>query len=371
MSKIIDRTGSGSALTAAENDANLSSLSGINESQTGTTYTVTIDDQNRTIELSNASPVTVTLTLLSTITGALHTDDFRVILKNIGAGVVTINTNVADTFDDTTTSITLNQYDAVEIQSSSTATIWNKIRFYDDDAPTLTGTETFTNKTLTSPTVNTPTINGSQLDATGDELDVLDGVTGGTVTASKGVVVDANKTVDDLGVTALRADTLTADTTNGDLAVSRNGTGDFTVDGVPIYGLVMANTPVSLFTNTSISPVSQTAVDITSTRETIQTAQSLPDVVAQKAIIMVQINVTPNAANGLSNVLAGEGDETLGAPAHLVAKVGTNNDGANFADINQITVNLASGEIFDYAVTQSGTAPASRNVEMILVGWYV
>ena len=54
MSKIIDRTGKGSALTTAEFDANYDSLSGINEAQTGTTYTVTIDDQNRTIEFSNA-----------------------------------------------------------------------------------------------------------------------------------------------------------------------------------------------------------------------------------------------------------------------------------------------------------------------------
>jgi hypothetical protein len=190
MSKIIDRTGSGSALTAAENDANLSSLSGINEAQTGTTYTVTIDDQNRTIEHSNASAVTVTLTLLSTITGALHTDDFRVIHKNIGAGVVTINTNVADTFDDTTISITLNQYDCVEIQSSSTATIWNKIRFYDDNAPTLTGAETFTNKTLTSPTLTSPALgtpaSGVLTNCTGTAA----GLTAGTVTTNANLTGD-------------------------------------------------------------------------------------------------------------------------------------------------------------------------------------
>lgn len=167
MSKVLD-SATGAALTAAQNDSNLSSVSGINEIQSGTTHTIDIDDQNKTIEYSNASAVTVTLTLLSTITGATHTDDYRVILKSLGAGGVTINTNVADTFDDTSTSITLAQYDCVEIQSSNTATIWNKIRFYDDDAPTLTGTETFTNKTISGGANNLDSVVATTSGATVD-----------------------------------------------------------------------------------------------------------------------------------------------------------------------------------------------------------
>lgn len=158
MSKVLDRIGVGAALSAVQHDANLSSFCGINEQQTGATYTVTVDDQNRTLEISRGTAVTITLDLLATIIAALHTDDFRVIIKNIGAGVVTINTDAADTFDDTSTSITLAQYDCVEIQTSNTSTIWNVIRKYVADAATKTGTETFTNKTLTSPTLNSATL---------------------------------------------------------------------------------------------------------------------------------------------------------------------------------------------------------------------
>ena len=143
MTKIIDRTGKGSALTAAENDANLSSLSGINESQTGTTYTVTIDDQNRTIELSNASAVTVTLTAIATIAAALHTDDFKVTLINIGAGTVTVNRSSTDTFNGGGTSVTLATDEWITIQTDSTGAIWNIV-----------------NGNYTSIALTTPVING-------------------------------------------------------------------------------------------------------------------------------------------------------------------------------------------------------------------
>jgi len=126
MSKILDRTGLGAAISADQNDSNLDSLSGINESQTGTSYTVTIDDQNRTIEFSNASPVAVTLTLISTIVAALHTSDFKVTLKNIGAGTVTV-TPTTDTFDDGDASKTLEQYEHMTIQTDSAQTAWNII----------------------------------------------------------------------------------------------------------------------------------------------------------------------------------------------------------------------------------------------------
>ena len=61
MSKIIDRTGKGASISQSENDDNLSSLSGINAPITATTHTIDIDDQNDTVEYSNASPIAVTL----------------------------------------------------------------------------------------------------------------------------------------------------------------------------------------------------------------------------------------------------------------------------------------------------------------------
>ena len=97
MTKIIDRTGKGSALSLADNDANLDSLSSITESITGP-YTVTIDDQNRLLQISSASAVPITLTAISTIITSLHTTSFRTIIKNIGAGLVTITCGGTDTF---------------------------------------------------------------------------------------------------------------------------------------------------------------------------------------------------------------------------------------------------------------------------------
>ena len=59
---------------------------------------------------------------------------------------------------------------------------------------TLTGSETFTNKTLASPVFTTQLSIGSAV-INEAELETIDGVTAGTVAASKAVVVDANKDI--------------------------------------------------------------------------------------------------------------------------------------------------------------------------------
>lgn len=127
MSKVLDRAGLGADISSSQNDSNLSSLSGINEAQTATSYTMTIDDQNRTIEHSNASAIAVTLTAISTINSALHTDDFKCTHKNIGAGLVTLTCGGSDTFDDGATTLTLTIGQSVDIQTDSTGAIWNVI----------------------------------------------------------------------------------------------------------------------------------------------------------------------------------------------------------------------------------------------------
>ena len=126
MAAIITRTGKGAAITQSENDSNLDSLCGINEPQTGTTYTVVAADQNSTIEFSNAAPVVATLALISTIIAANDTSDFQVSLKNIGAGTVTV-TPTTDTFDDGSATKVLAQYEWITIQTDSTQSLWNII----------------------------------------------------------------------------------------------------------------------------------------------------------------------------------------------------------------------------------------------------
>jgi len=126
MAKVVTRTGKGAAITQSENDSNLDSFCGINESQTGTTYTVDESDQNNIIELSNASTVTVTLTLISTLISAIDTSDFAVTLKNIGAGSVVV-TPTTDTFDDGDAAKTLAQYEWLTIQTNNGQDRWNVI----------------------------------------------------------------------------------------------------------------------------------------------------------------------------------------------------------------------------------------------------
>jgi hypothetical protein len=127
MTIVVTRTGKGTDLDIADNDGNLSSLSGINEAQTGTSYTVVAADQNRTIELSNASSVSVTLSTIATIRAGIDTDDFKVTLKNVGAGVVSITRGGSDTFDDGGTALALRTGQYVTIQTDSTNAIWNII----------------------------------------------------------------------------------------------------------------------------------------------------------------------------------------------------------------------------------------------------
>jgi len=135
MTKIIDSVGYGAAITQAIHDANWDSVCGINEAAAGTTYTVDINDQNRTIELTNAGTKTVTLTALATILGSLHTSDFKVTLINVGAGLATINRSSTDTFNGGGTSITLVTGESVTLQSDSTQAIWNRL------APPVSGAQ--------------------------------------------------------------------------------------------------------------------------------------------------------------------------------------------------------------------------------------
>lgn len=123
------RQGAGTLLTQAQGDANWDILNGINESITGTTHTIDHTDENKTIEYNNASGVAVTLTAIATIDGANDSQisDFKVTLKNIGAGTVTVTCGGSNTLDDGTTSFTIPQYNAVVLQTDSTGAKWNFI----------------------------------------------------------------------------------------------------------------------------------------------------------------------------------------------------------------------------------------------------
>jgi hypothetical protein len=160
-------------------------MCGINEAQTGTTHTIDVADQNKIIEYSNAASIAVTLPAITAVSGSnIHTDDFKVTFKNIGAGVVTVTRGSTDTFDDGSTSISLEQYEFVTIQTDNSLTKWNIINSY-IDVVTEDGTQTLTNKTLTNPTV-TGTLTG----------DVTGNLTGDVTGNADTVTTNANLTGD-------------------------------------------------------------------------------------------------------------------------------------------------------------------------------
>ncbi len=189
MSKIIDRTGKGSAISQAEFDANYDSLHGINQAIAGTTHTVDISDQGDTLEFTSASAVAVTLDSIATIAAALHTSDYKVTLIAIGAGVVTITPDGLNTINTGAGTIVLAQNEYVTIQTDSTGLIWNIIdssdvtklsgltvgQFLRSDAnDTATGNITFTG---IAKLAGTWEISGVPVISSATELNLLDGAT--------------------------------------------------------------------------------------------------------------------------------------------------------------------------------------------------
>lgn len=148
--------------------------------------------------------------------------------------------------------------------------------------------------------------------------------------------------------------------TNASLNLVRSGTGEIQINGAPVFGEIMLDTPVSLVNNTSTASTGQTAVDIT--------AQTTG--VAVKAILNISSNTDASAGGGAAcEVRVGEGDETLSS-VHKAALTRADTSGLA-SDTNQITVNLAAGEIFDYSTVITGTTPTANNVTIHLAGYKI
>lgn len=131
--------------------------------QTGTTYTLVVGDAGKTITLSNASPVAVTLPQDST---ADLPDGAVVTFYNLGAGTVTISQGTGATLQGG--SITLAQYEVTTVIKLSANTYG---RFDGAPAPGLSaatptsiansgGTATLSGNTVTFTTVNSVSLNG-------------------------------------------------------------------------------------------------------------------------------------------------------------------------------------------------------------------
>jgi len=282
MAKIINSTDKGAAISASENDTNLSTLAGINVADATNSRTIDVDDQGATIEFTFAGAVAVTLSDIADIYGAgtLHTDDFTITMIATGAStVVTITPDGTDSINTGAATIVLTTDEYVVLQTDSTGAIWNIInssgitsvirdKNSNESIVIVTSTNAInalgvTNSATTDPIILAPLgddpdiqLNLSPkgndsvfLRAPGAGNSIVSSNTGNSIITSDaggisidavagGVTIDAGSgDVDivssgDTTIDAVVSDSVTAETTNGDLTLAGNGTGKVLVDGL-------------------------------------------------------------------------------------------------------------------------------------------
>lgn len=193
--------------------------------------------------------------------------------------------------------------DATLITSPSTDTV----PVVANDIPNLdyvnSAVATLTNKTLTSPVLTTPIIDGD----------------------------------------------VTESTLNADLNIARNGTGEITIDSIPIYGLVILDTPILL--------VNSTAHNIWTTY-----AMGVAYPLARKAILRCALyDDTVSASAELYMRKTGSGLSTTDAT--LIGFAGNGVD-----SVTETTINLDSLGQFDWRRISSSSL---GKVRITIVGYYV
>ena len=141
-----------------------------------------------------------------------------------------------------------------------------------------------------------PNFAGIAMTSTEAELNVLDGVTGGTTTASKALVVGSSSELDVLTVTSLTAPAI-GTLSNADLVISPNGTGDvdFNVCSIMIdtgEGIKDAGgDEYIVFTETS-TPVNYIGI-------TQADADAGPIISAAGSDTNINLNLTPKGSGGV------------------------------------------------------------------------
>lgn len=179
---LISRTGKAAALSAANHDQNLESLSGTVDTKTAD-YTVLFTDQNKTMEFNKSTAVTANLDAIATIIAAIDTTKFRVKIKNIGVGTLTIDPNGSETIDGQAT-YTVEQYEFVEIQIDGAGTGWNLLAslytaariktLYESNADTNEFSDAEQTKLSRFTSIS------GNVTATQAELNIMDGITAST-----------------------------------------------------------------------------------------------------------------------------------------------------------------------------------------------
>lgn len=286
---------------------------------------------------------------------------------------------------------------------------------------TETGTETLTNKTLTSPIINeildansNPVLGWTATGSAVNYLNIINAAADGFVTVSpagtdddiqlnispKGndsVIIQAGgagnatllsntgdsvvqSTAGDVNIVssgdtiidATVTDSVTAETTDGDLVLAGNGTGGVTINSKPAYGMVVLDTHEALVSG-SAAVGSWTQFDMSGGGTEAAAAATAG---AVKAIIKILVQITEGSAGGSGNGSVYIQKNALGGAidaTNIVAQsIAVMDSGSSVSAVSKqyvtITVNLDGNSDFEYQIGGTGTAISWA---MHLVGYYV
>ena len=195
----------------------------------------------------------------------------------------------------------------------------------------LVSTDTLTNKTLTSPKINEDVV----LTATATELNLLDGITAGTASASKAVILDSNK-----DLTGIRNFTIA-----GNLSVAGTTTQVNTVT------MEAANAVVFEGATADAHETTLTIVDPTADR-TINLPNQSGTIPVLAAASNTAVTATPEELNILDGVTS--------TAAELNILDGVTSTAAELNTLDGITAVVGELNALDLGATAVGTAIASK-----------
>jgi hypothetical protein len=239
----------------------------------------------------------------------------------------------------------------LNFEPSANPTKWQLIPV--KDMIGLDNTQTLTNKTLTAPTITGPDID-KVVDSNGNEVVIY------------GETVSAVNEITETNAATGNAPKLeaTGDNTDIDLDINSKGTGDVNVNGYPVYGFVVLDTPEVLSSATTTGSwvtVNSTTLNIAAARKAIirikATGTDTPTGTAEYIRVYIR-----KAGSGLAignNTLIGSSSDTVATAAAI-----------NITVAGETTVNLDASYDFDYYIEISA-GMASLSFSINLVGYYV